>query len=114
MKKLLLLLIACLVVGPASAQILMVTGDYRVVDTDRGEHRIGIALREDDPNVRQNWVYVDEKTEVVVRKYVGGGAFRDQKMTADQAWPLLKKGRKVRVHGGRDWDGSIVAKKIWM
>lgn len=113
MRTLLLALVALLVL-PSYAQLLMVTGEYRVVETDRPEHRIGIALREDDPSVRQNWVYVDLDTQISQRQSIGGGAYRDVQLGRDQMWNLMTKGRKFRVHGGRDWNGTIVAKKIWM
>lgn len=110
-----LLLAAVLVWTPrAQAQILMVTGDYRVTHVDRDEQRIGIALRDDDPNVRQNWVYVKSDTVIIRRIWLRGGAFRDERMSFNGFFDYVRKGTKLRVHGGRDWDGSIDAKKIWL
>ena len=111
---LLLVGICALWTCPAQAQILMVTGEYRVTDIDRGQQRFGIALREDNPNKRQNWVYVFPDTHVIVRHYLGHGTFRDKVVGYNEIWGVLQKGRKLKVSGGRAWDNSIHAKKIWM
>ncbi len=110
------LALAALVVwaGRAQAQILMVTGEYRVTDVDRPEQRIGIALRADDPNRRQNWVHVRSDTRIVRRVWLQGGAFRDEVMTWNGFFDYVHKGTLLKVHGGRNWDGSITAKKIWL
>lgn len=110
----LFLAILVLMTLPAVAQILLVTGDYRVTDVDKANQRFGVALREDNPNERQNWVTVTPDTVINVRHHLGGGAFRDEIVTFNGVWSVLKKGRKLKIHGGRDWDGTIVAKKIWM
>lgn len=99
--------------APAKAQLILVTGDYRVVIVDKGEQRLGIAKRDADPNRRQNWVYVKGRTEIVRRVWLENRAFRDEKLTWDEFFTIVKKGTCLRVHGGRDWDGSIDAKKIW-
>jgi len=31
----------------------------------------------------------------------------------EQIWSALHKGDKIKVQGGRGWDGSITAKSIW-
>lgn len=98
---------------PAQAQILMVTGDYRVTAVDQAEQRLGIALRDADPNVTQNWVYLKYNTEIVRRVWLHNGSFKDQKLKWNEFLSIVKKGTLLRVHGGRDWDGSIDAKKIW-
>lgn len=102
-----------LLLAPAWAQLLMVTGDYQVTDVDRRHQRIGIALRGDDPGRRQNWVYIKANTVVVRRERVPGGGFRDEFLTFNGFFEVIKKGSRLRVHGGRDWDGTIDAKKIW-
>ena len=109
-----LLLMGAVWTAPAEAQLLTVTGDYRITDVDKANQRVGIAIREDDPNRRQNWLYIRPDTHINVRRQVGRGAFRDEQVSWEGAWSVLKKGRKIRIHGGRDWDGTIVAKKIWM
>lgn len=114
MKRWIVMALLSLLALPGLAQMLLVTGDYRVTDVDQSEQRIGIALREDDPNERQNWVYIRPDTKINVRRSLSGGAFRDDLVTFQEAWSVIRKGSKLRVHGGRDWDGTIVAKKIWM
>lgn len=93
--------------------MLSVTGEYRVVSVDRAGQRVGVALRDADPNKRQNWVYVKPDTKIVKRSFLGGGAFRDEIMTFNGFFDYAKKGTQFRVEGGRDWDRSIHAKKIW-
>lgn len=111
---LLAVFLVALATGWAQAQILMVTGDYRVTDVDRAGQRVGIALREDDPNERQNWLYIKPDTKIVKRNFYRNGTFRDEVMTFNGFFDYVQKGTLLRVHGGRDWDGSIDAKKIWM
>ncbi len=98
---------------PASAQFLTVTGEFRVVDIDRGEKRVGVARVEDDPTHRQNWVYIKHDTTIVKRNYYGDGKFKDEFITGEGVMNALEKhkGKVLKVHGGRDWDGSIDAKK---
>lgn len=50
----------------------------------------------------------------MIRDYQGDGTFRDITVNGEAVLNYLKPGQKLRVHGGRDWDNSIVAKKIWM
>lgn len=101
-------------VTPAQAQLLSVTGEYRVVSVDRPNQRVGVALRDADPNVRQNWVYIKPDTKIVKRNFLPGGTFKDEIWTFNGFFDYAKKGTKFRVEGGRDWDKSIHAKKIWL
>ncbi len=98
--------------SPARAQILLVTSDYRVVDLDQDKNRIGVALPESKPNVRQNWVYVRLETEVV-RRQEKDGWIRDEILKPEEIWTSIQKGDVIRVQGGRGWDGSITARSIW-
>lgn len=107
-------LLLVLVAGVAQAQILMVTGNYRITHVDRAEQRIGIALRDANPNVRQNWVYVKADTQIVKRVWRADGSSKDENWGWNQFFEYAKKGTLVRVHGGRDWNGTIDAKKIWL
>lgn len=101
---------------PSTAQLLYVTGRYRVVDVDPAGGRIGVALPNANPHHRQNWVYIKPKTRVVKREYLGDGTFRDEFITYQGVWKAMERhvGDVIKVHGGRDWDGSINAEKIWM
>lgn len=99
---------------PGQAQLLLVTGEYRVTEVDPAKDQFGVALRDADPNVTQNWVHIDKETTLVVRDYQGDGTFKDITVQGEEAFKYLAPGKKLRVHGGRDWDNSIVAKKIWM
>lgn len=99
---------------PAQAQLLSVTGEYRVTNVDRGHQRVGVALRDADPNVRQNWVYIKPDTKIIKRNFLPGGVFKDEIWTFNGFFDQAKKGMKFRVEGGRDWDKSIHAKKIWL
>ncbi len=108
------LLILASLAGRAQAQILMVTGEYRVTDVDRSGQRLGVALRADDPDRRQNWVNVRSDTKIVRRVWLKGGAFRDEVMTWNGFFDHVRKGTQLKVHGGRGWDGTITAKKIWL
>lgn len=99
----------------AQAQILLTTGEYRIVVIDKAEQRLGIAELEANPNRRQNWVYVKYNTELMkrVNPNPDDGEFRYEKVSWVQFFNDVKKGSLITVHGGRDWDRSIDAKKIW-
>ncbi len=116
MKNFVLVLSAFLLLvaaGPAQAQLLSVTGEYIIVNVDRHGQRVGIALRDSDLNTRQNWVYIKPDTKIVKRNFLPGGVFKDEVWTFNGFFDRAKKGMKLRVEGGRDWDKSIHAKKIW-
>jgi hypothetical protein len=100
----------------ANAQLLLATGRYRVVSVDRAEQRFGVALPDDSPKVRQTWVYLKPDTVMVRRNYAGNGYFKDEFITYNAMYDVLnnQKGKLIKIHGGRDWDSSIDAKKIWM
>ena len=109
-----LVLVALLVgAAPARSQLLLVTGDYRVVELDKANNRIGVSLPESKPDVRQNWIYVKLETEVV-RHQERDGWSKDEVLTPEALWSSVQKGDMMRVQGGRGWDGTITAKKIWL
>lgn len=115
--SLLLLTVVAVVLCPwqaTDAQLLMVTGQYRVVELDKQNQRVGVALPEAQPDTRQNWIYVQANTEVVKRHSNGDGWFKDEKLSYDGFFDSTKPGDMMKVHGGRRWDGGITAKKIWM
>lgn len=108
------LLLLCAAAGPAQAQLLTVTGEYIVTNVDRSGQRVGIALRDADINVRQNWVYIKPDTKIVKRNFLPGGVFKDEVWTFNGFFDKARKGMKLKVEGGRDWDKSVHAKKIWL
>lgn len=102
-------------VRSAQAQIILTTGEYRIVVVDKAEQRLGIAELDANPNRRQNWVYVKYNTELMRRATPNpdDGEFRYEKVSWVEFFNDIKKGSLITVHGGRDWDRSINAKKIW-
>jgi hypothetical protein len=100
----------------AEAQLLTVESQYRIVEVDRFENRIGIALPDANPSERQNWVYIKSETDGSMRHYLGNGTFRDELMTPNGILDAAESrmGGLMKIQGGRDFDGSIDAKKIWM
>lgn len=111
-----LLTVAGLKARPANAQLLLVESKYRVVDVDKSENRIRVALPGDDPDVGQNWVYIDRDTRGSMRIYHGNGTFSDEQLTPNGILnaAAAREGDFIKVSGGRDWDGSINAKSVWM
>lgn len=101
---------------PANAQLLLVESKYRVVDVDKSENRIRVALPGDNPNVGQNWVYIDTDTRGSMRTYHGNGTFSDELLTPNGILnaAAAREGELIKISGGRDWDGSINAKSVWM
>ena len=110
----LLLLLLVFAAAPAQAQLINATGEYRVVEVDRGNQRVGVALREANPNKRQNWIYIKPDTKIVKRNFLKNGTFKDEIWTFNGFYDYAKKGTMLRAEGGRDWDKSIHAKKMWL
>lgn len=99
----------------AEAQLINVESKYRIVEVDRGEQRIGVALPEADPKERQTWIYIKPDTKSSMREYLGGGAFRDEILSTNGIFNAAEArvGNVFKINGGRDFDGSIDAKKVW-
>lgn len=121
MKKLLLtasLLLAGLTAFPGpragNTQLLLVTGDYRVTEVDEDNQRVGVALPEARPDVTQNWVYVEPKTDISQRITNSEGWHKEEKLNYYQFFQTVKPGQMVRIHGGRRWDGGITGKNMWL
>ncbi|MBI3929688.1 MAG: hypothetical protein HY319_29380 [Armatimonadetes bacterium] len=108
-----MLVIAVVSAPPPQAQLLLVTGNYRLVELDQANQRVGVSLPEASPEVRQNWIYLEANTEIVKRSYRDGW-FKDERLTYDGFFDSVSKGEMMKVHGGRRWDGGITARKIWM
>ena len=104
-----------LLLGTTNAQMLTVTGEFRIVTLDSKKMRIGVARVEDDPKVRQNWIYVKHDTIIRQRIRTRSGQTKEKILHRDDLWATMKPyiGAVMKVHGGRDWDGSIDAKDIW-
>lgn len=98
----------------SSGQLLLASGEYRVVEVDHEHLRVGVALLEAQADKRQNWIYLTAQTNVNKRHSSGDGWFRDEKLSYDGFFNTVRAGDKLRVEGGRRWDGGITAKKIWM
>lgn len=112
-----LLLVVFPFMKPADAQLVVVEEDFRIVSVDENDNRFAIAKPDADPDVRQNWVYLEHDARLARRHYLGNGAFRDEVIRDDEAiFNILRanRGKVIKVHGGRDWDGSIDASKLWM
>lgn len=103
-----------LVATAAQAQLILVTSEYQVTHVDRAKQRIGVAIKGDDPDRRQNWVYVKSNTVINHRVWLGDGSFRDETMDWSTFFSYIHKGSIIKVHGGRDWNMSIDAKEIWV
>ena len=119
MRKLLLGMVAAAtltLIGPSQpsqAQILLVTGNYRVTEVDPAHERFGVALPEAKP-ITQNWVYMAPHTEVDWRVTNRGGWHKDEHLSYTQFFEQIRPGTLIRVHGGRRWDGEISGKKVWI
>lgn len=98
----------------SSGQLLLASGEYRVVDVDSDHARVSVALLEAQEGQHQNWIYLTGTTKVTKRHSSGDGWFRDEKLSYEGFFNSVRPGDKLRVEGGRRWDGGVTAKKIWM
>lgn len=99
---------------PVQAQLLLVTGDYRVTEVDEDNQRFGVALPEARPDVTQNWVYVEPKTDIQKKLTNSDGWQKEVKLNYYQFFQDVKPGQMLRIHGGRRWDGGITSKTLWI
>jgi hypothetical protein len=95
---------------PAKAQLIVVKKDYYVTELLPGKMKLGIA--EEKGKETRNWVCIKDTTKVNMREW-DGHAFRDKRIAPVDIYKHLKIGQRFQVEGGRDWDQTIVAKKIW-
>ena len=98
----------------SSGQLLLASGDYRVVDVEPEHQRVGVALLEAEQDKRQNWIYITATTYINKRHSSGDGWFRDEKLSYEGFFNTVRPGDKLHVKGGRRWDGGITAKSIRM
>lgn len=107
MARLAALLLAAILLSavPATAQLLLVNSNYRVVTIDKPNDRFSVALPGDDPNVPQNWVYLEMKTVCMMPG--------NRQIDPVTALNHLRPGMTVKVNGGRRWDGGITAETLW-
>ena len=98
----------------SSGQLLLASGEFRVVSVDSDHARVSVALLESKPDEHQNWLYLTGTTKVTKRHSSGDGWFRDEKLSYEGFFNSVRPGDKLRVEGGRRWDGGVTAKKIWM
>lgn len=94
-------------------QLIIVKSIYRVTNVDTQNFRVGIALQDADPYVRQNWLKLKIQTNVLQRVYGANGAVYERKLAPQTFLQTIQPGQLIRVEGGRDWDGTVVAKHIW-
>ena len=95
-----------------SAQLVLVDNEYYVTEMRPGKGEFGVALSRGQ--YTQNWVHVKFDTKIAHRRWLGQGkGFVDETVSPDRLFSMLKLGSKVRVNGGRNFDGSVTAKRIW-
>jgi hypothetical protein len=100
---------------PAQAQILTADSAYRIVTLKPDEHGFDIQLvSETDHTDAQNWVYFKIETKIYQEIIRSDGSRKVFELTPKKFFQIAKVGDIVRVEGGRDWDMSIAAYKIWL
>lgn len=106
------LLLIVTLAPPASGQLVLVDNEYYVTELRPGKGEFGVALSKGQ--FTQNWVRVKFDTKIARRRWLGEGkGFVDETISAERLFSSLRLGSKVRVNGGRNWDGSVTAKRIW-
>lgn len=109
MKKLLILLIVLLAPLVSTGALLNVNSDYLITEVKPNERVFGIALIGDNPDVTQNDVYFGDDSKCFREVHLRNGTLKEYRVSVDKFIKLIHKGDRVRVNGGRDWDGSIHA-----
>lgn len=83
---------------PVSAQMLITSGEYKVVKVDTEKMRIEVCRP--DKNETQTYVLISTETR----------CYHENKLVP---WTEIKKDTIIRVEGGMTWDIKIKAKTIW-
>lgn len=99
--SMLLLLAIGLSMTSAQAQLVTVDERYYVTEVRRDQHKIGVSSGPDGKT--RTWVVIDQRTRVSRNGYV----------VSRNAVYGIRPGTRIRVQGGRDFDQSVAAKKIW-
>jgi len=90
-------------IHPATAQLLVVDEELYVTELRPDKMKIGTSAAKMSDT--RGWVKIEGATRVYRRN---GKAVSQAFM-----WKNLKRGMKIKVHGGGDWDTNVVAKKLW-
>lgn len=113
MKKLLGLIVLLLMIGGAAqAALVNVTGaNYVVTEVYTGRDAFGVDLIQNGPKEVRTEIRLNRDAKCY---WVGGnGKGQDMKVSVSSFIQKLKKGDRVSVNGGRDWDGKINASHVW-
>lgn len=86
----------------ASAQIVTVDKEYRVLEVDSTHRLLKVADAEKEGDKEDATVLVTSETKLFV---LG-------KELPNFTWRLLRKGMKITVSGGMTWDLKVKAKQI--
>ena len=112
MRKLFsLITVLFLIGGAASAALINVDkANYIVTKVYGDRNAFGVDLVQNGAK--------EVRTEVRLNKdakcyWVRGTGGKDTPMSVSTFMQSLKKGTRVRVTGGRDWDGKINASEVW-
>lgn len=98
-------------VGMASAAIINVTkANYVVTKVYSGRNALGVDLIENGPKEVRTEIRLNRDAKCY---WVQPNGARDVPMSVSAFMRSAKKGTRVRVTGGRDWDGKINASHIW-
>lgn len=97
--------------GAAQAAIINVTGaNYIVTKLYPNRESFGVDLVQNGPKKIRTEIRINKNAHCY-RVHRGGGP--DTPVSRDQFYNMLHKGTRVRVNGGRDWDGKINASDLW-
>ena len=112
-KQLGLLAVLLLLVGGVSqAALVNVTGaNYVVTEVYRDRNAFGVDLVQNGP--RETRTEIRLKPNARCYWVVPRGKGQDQKVSVASFMRNLRKGDRVSVNGGRDWDGKINASHVW-
>ncbi len=88
---------------PAQAQLFVIDEELYVTEVRPDHNKIGTSAGKTGST--RGWIKIEGRTKIYRRN---GKAVSQATM-----WKSLKRGMKIKIHGGGDWDTNVVAKKIW-
>lgn len=108
-SKLMVLLL--LVGGVAGAALVNVTkANYVVTKIYSDRNALGVDLVENGPQEVRTEIRLNRDAKCY---WVRGKGIKDAPMSVSTFMRSVKKGTRVAVTGGRDWDGKINASQVW-
>ncbi len=106
-----LITILCLIGGVATAALINVDkANYIVTKVYNDRNAFGVDLVQNGAKEVRTEIRLNDDAKCY---WIRGNGAKDKPLSVSGFMSSIKKGTRVRVTGGRDWDGKINASEVW-